>query len=83
MEMIFARLKLQDTKCKHRSYYSPSALKGEIDKYQKNRLSEESKYEFSMVKNFKKNCKYIHTKFFKINLNIKKKDALPIRKLLY
>lgn len=48
--MIVARLKLQDTKCKHRSYYSPSALKREIDKYQKNRLSEESKYEFSMIK---------------------------------
>ena len=50
--MIFARLKLQDKKFKHRSYYSPSALKGEIDKYQKNRVSKESKYEFSMIKNF-------------------------------
>lgn len=54
MEMIFARLKLQDKKFKHRSYYSPSALKGEIDKYQKNRVSKESKYEFSMIKNFLK-----------------------------
>lgn len=52
--MIFARLKLQDKKFKHRSYYSPSALKGEIDKYQKNRVSKESKYEFSMIKNFLK-----------------------------
>lgn len=48
--MRVARLKLQGTKCKHRSYYLPSALKREIDKYQKNRLSEESKYEFSMIK---------------------------------
>lgn len=83
VEIKFAKLKLQDTKCKHISWYTPSALKGEINEYQKNKdfYRNTNTNLASLRIEFSKMRTHIYTNFFKTNS--KRKSILPVKNILF